>query len=110
MLLQMDAKSPIIPYFHTSQPFACSCNAHPRLHDLGPGFYPRYLPTAVCSAEGCGGGAHRCHQRLYKVRVLTRRDANNAEADPNSALLPEALRKDWMFETFTVTVACECRA
>lgn len=49
-----------------------------------------------------------------QVRVLKKKDARGVqppEKEPDQVSnpsLPESLKKMWTFETFTVTVACEC--
>ncbi|XP_067009149.1 prothoracicotropic hormone [Anabrus simplex] len=86
-------------------PLPCFCEAEPHYKDLGPQYYPRYLPYVRCKASSCWIPPYQCVQRTYKVHVLKRRGLAFTEEDKT---LPADLRRDWHFEKLNVVVGCEC--
>lgn len=100
-----------IPYYRSNQPL-CSCGLKHWLWDLGLNYYPRHVPTATCQTEEfCMGGSFRCQRRTYKVKVLRKREIDDAidQIDQiDVSPVPESLRENWVAVNVNVTVACEC--
>ncbi|XP_049821561.1 uncharacterized protein LOC126265086 [Aethina tumida] len=100
-----ESKTRKIQFFDAIQPHTCSCGMEFRLLDLGPTYFPRYVPTGVCNRNTCGP-MKECVARQYKIRILKEKDANTDT--PNEIFIPKSLSEYWTVEFVTVTVSCEC--
>ncbi|KAF5295095.1 hypothetical protein FQA39_LY13246 [Lamprigera yunnana] len=103
------SKSIRAPPLFYNKGLSCSCIMEPRMHDLGIMYFPRRIPTAVCKTGSCLGGPYQCRPKQYKIQVLKQKeleDLNRAEV--TSYGVPRGLRDDFVSETVTVIVACEC--
>lgn len=89
-------------------PLPCSCESIHELLDLGHNYYPRYVPSRKCSLGSCWRGPYHCVDRIYKVKVLKKRNEEDDALRIYDSQLPESLREMWKFEVIPVTVACEC--
>ncbi|XP_058127700.1 uncharacterized protein LOC131291196 [Anopheles ziemanni] len=98
---------------YAQYPTSCACQTKYELLDLGYTHFPRYIVNAICqnrsvNSRKCWRGSS-CKEIPYKVRVLTRRSANeSSDQDHHSTLLPEPLREYWRFKTVTIAAACQC--
>ncbi|KFB48946.1 AGAP000859-PA-like protein [Anopheles sinensis] len=98
---------------YAQYPSSCACQTKYELLDLGYTHFPRYIVNAICqnrsaNSRKCWRGSS-CKEIPYKVRVLTRRSANeSSDQDHHSTLLPEPLREYWRFKTVTIAAACQC--
>ena len=89
----------------------CRCEAGYGLLQLGEAHFPHHLNVVRCLQSS------RCRTRSYHVPILTRRpppsagsraQAQTQDADEETFLVPEPLRKHWRFELKSIPVACEC--
>lgn len=103
-------------FYKSSHLPTCTCDMRYELRDLGQNYYPRYVPSAVCTPEVCWNSLYRCKPRHYKMYFLKHRDESSDEILPeptggqpvHGPLVPDQLRKEWVFEAIKVAVSCEC--
>lgn len=70
------------------------------------GYFPRFIRSAECTSNKCFFNLNECIPRKYTVTIL-KRDPSNCNPLP-SVGLNTTYEERWFFDTYHVTIFCEC--
>lgn len=81
----------------------CNCNSELFMRDLGPNYYPRYVPEHKCISTNSCEPPLVCREVKYTIIVWSRKGDEQEDTR-----IRKPLNHCWTFNELNVTVACQC--